>query len=67
MVINLTPANPSITTAATRPGLTYTFREGRTVSGLEQTLQKTGDGTSWTPTITVKGGTSGFYSISVTK
>jgi uncharacterized repeat protein (TIGR02543 family) len=67
VVINLTPSAPVITTAPTRAGLTYTFSEGRTVDGLEQTSQKTGDGSSWTPTITVKGGTSAFYSIGVKK
>ena len=65
--IDLTPANPSITTAATRPGLTYTFSEGATLEGMTQKATKVGDGTTWTPTITVKGGTSGFYSIGVTK
>lgn len=28
---------------------------------------KVGNGAKWTPTITVKGGTSGFYSIKVEK
>ena len=28
---------------------------------------KIGDGTSWTPTLSVTGGTSGFYTIQVTK
>jgi len=28
---------------------------------------KLGDGKAWTPTITVKGGTSGFYTIGVGK
>jgi len=65
--IDLDPSDPSITTAATRPGLTYTFSEGTTLEGMTQKSTKTGDGTSWTPTITVKGGTSGFYSIGVTK
>lgn len=67
VVINLTPSSPSITTAATRSGLTYTFREGTTLEGMTQKATKVGDGTSWTPPITVKGGTSGFYSIGVTK
>ena len=65
--IVLTPTAPSITTAPTRAGLTYTFSEGTTLDGMTQKATKTGDGTSWTPTITVKGGTSGFYSIGVTK
>ncbi len=67
VVINLTPSSPVITTAPTRAGLTYTFSEGTTLTGMTQKATKTGDGTSWTPTITVKGGTSGFYSIGVTK
>ena len=58
---------PSITTAPTRAGLTYTFSEGTTLTGMTQKATKVGDGTTWTPTITVKGGTSGFYAIGVTK
>ncbi|MBQ3807176.1 MAG: leucine-rich repeat protein, partial [Kiritimatiellae bacterium] len=65
--IDLNPSAPEITTAATRPGLTYTFSEGTTLEGMTQKATKVGDGTTWTPTITVKGGTSGFYSIGVTK
>ena len=65
--IDLNPSAPEITTAATRPGLTYTFSEGTTLEGMTQKATKVGDGTSWTPTITVKGGTSGFYSIGVHK
>jgi hypothetical protein len=65
--IDLNPSSPEITTAATRPGLTYTFSEGTSIEGMTQKATKTGDGTSWKPTITVKGGTSGFYSIGVTK
>jgi hypothetical protein len=67
-VINLTnPAAPSLTTSATRPGLTYTLREGRTLNGMSNGATKQGDGQPWNPPITVKGGTSGFYSIKVTK
>lgn len=67
-VINLTnPAVPSLTTSATRPGLTYTLREGRTLNGMSNGATKQGDGQPWTPPITVKGGTSGFYSIKVSK
>ena len=65
--IDLDPSDPEITTAKTRPGLTYTFSEGTTLEGMTQKASKVGDGTSWKPTITVKGGTSGFYSIGVTK
>ena len=67
VVINLTPSDPVITTAPTRAGLTYTFSEGVTLETMEQKAVRTGDGESWTPTITVKGGTSGFYSIGVAK
>lgn len=66
-VLVLTSENPSITTAETRPGLTYTFYEGTTLEGMTQKSVKVGDGNAWTPTITVKGGTSGFYSVHVTK
>lgn len=65
--IVLDPENPSITTAPTKPGLTYTFSEGTTLEGMTQKDTKIGDGTSWTPEISVKKGTSGFYSIGVTK
>lgn len=63
----LTPENPSITTAETRAGLTYTFYEGTTLENMELKATKVGDGAAWTPAITVKGGTSGFYSVHVTK
>lgn len=67
-VINLgNPASPSLTTPATRPGLTYTLREGTSLQGLKDGATKQGDGQPWTPPITVKGGTSGFYTIKVEK
>ena len=67
-VINLSnPAAPSLTTPATRPGLTYTLREGTTLNSMSDGATKQGDGQPWTPAITVKGGPSGFYSIKVTK
>ena len=65
--LELTSENPSITTAETRPGLTYTFYEGATLEGMAPKATKVGDGNAWAPTITVKGGTSGFYSVHVTK
>ena len=65
--LELTPDDPSIKTAQTRPGLTYTFYEGATLQNMTQKAVKVGDGNAWMPTITVKGGTSGFYSVSVTK
>ena len=59
--------NPSLTTAATKPGLTYTLREGATLKTMSDGATKQGDGQPWTPTITVKGGSSGFYTIKVDK
>ncbi len=66
-VIKLNADNPEITTAPTRVGLTYVFCEGTSVDNMIQTSQKTGDGTPWSPSVTVKGGSSGFYSIGVVK
>ncbi len=65
--LELTPDDPSIKTAETRAGLTYTFYEGTTLEGMTPKATKVGDGNAWTPAITVKGGTSGFYSVHVTK
>lgn len=66
-VLVLTPENPSITTAKTRAGLTYTFYEGTMLEGMTPKAAKVGDGNAWTPAITVKGGASGFYSVHVSK
>ena len=66
-VIDIGPDSPSLTTPETRPGLTYTLREGTTLQSMADGDRKLGDGTKWTPKITVKGGTSAFYSIKVTK
>lgn len=65
--ITLDAENPSIRTAPTKPGLTYTFSEGTSLDGMSQKSRKLGDGAAWSPTITVRGGASGFYSIGVTK
>ena len=65
--LELTPDDPLIKTAQTRPGLTYTFYEGTTLEGMTLKATKVGDGNAWTPEITVKGGKSGFYSVHVTK
>ena len=65
--IDITPASPTLTTAETKPGLTYTLREGTTLGGMVDGDSKVGDGAKWTPNITVKGGTSGFYTIKVEK
>jgi len=66
-VVSLGSAEPSITTAKTRPGLVYTLVEGYTLDGMGSKASKVGDGRPWTPTLSVKGGTSGFYTIRVTK
>jgi len=67
-VINLAnPTAPSLTTPATRPGLTYTLREGTSLNSMSNGATKHGDGQPWTPPITIKGGTSGFYTIMVEK
>ena len=58
---------PTLTTSATKPGLTYTLREGTTLKTMSDGASKQGDGQPWTPTITVKGGKSGFYTIKVDK
>ena len=63
-------ANPTITTAPTRVGLIYTFREGTTLESFgakAPSATKVGDGTKWTPPIKVKGGNLAFYSIGVGK
>ncbi|MGN0876845.1 MAG: chitobiase/beta-hexosaminidase C-terminal domain-containing protein [Kiritimatiellia bacterium] len=66
-VIDLDAANPSLTTAPTKVGLLYTLHEGTTLGGMRPGAAKVGDGASWTPAITVKGGKSGFYTIGVSK
>jgi len=65
--IELNGMNPSLTTPNTRKGLVYKLREGTTLEGMHDGDSKLGDGQPWTPSITVKGGTSGFYTISVEK
>ena len=64
------PDAPSLTTAPTREGLIYRLKEGATLEAMAADTAgdtKIGDGTSWTPTLSVTGGTSGFYTIQVTK
>ena len=63
----LDPDNPSLTTAKTRPGLTYVLCEGRVVNNLVAGDSTIGNGAAWTPKVSVKGGTSGFYAIDVKK
>lgn len=65
--ITLSPKEPVLKTAATRKGLIYQLYEGTSLNGLKAGDSKTGDGEAWTPKIKVKGGTSGFYTIRVTK
>jgi len=65
--IEINAENPSLTTSATKPGLVYTLREGASLESMSPGDSKVGDGQPWTPNVTVKGGTSGFYSIGVTK
>ena len=60
-------ASPTITTAPTRVGLFYRFREGETLGGMKDGDSKIGDGKPWSPAITVKGGSAAFYSIGVSK
>ena len=50
-----------------KPGLTYTLVEGTTLGAMADGDSTLGDGSAWTPSISVKGGASGFYSIKVTK
>ena len=65
--INLSAENPTLTTADTMPGLKYQLYEGATLSDLKAGDSTVGDGSPWTPTITEKGGSSGFYTVQVTK
>lgn len=58
---------PILKTSATKPGLTYTLREGVTLETMVDGATKVGDGEPWTPPVTVKGGRSGFYTIGVGK
>ena len=70
-VIDLSSAeSPSLTTAPTRKGLTYRLKEGATLEAMESDSDgdhTIGDGASWSPNLTVKGGSSGFYTIKVEK
>ena len=65
--IALDAANPSLMTPNTREGLLYKLREGTTIGGMNDGDSKVGDGKTWSPKITVKGGNSAFYSIGVGK
>lgn len=65
--IMLDAASPSLATSPTVPGLIYTLREGRSLQSMSDGATKMGDGNAWKPTITIKGGSSGFYTIKVSK
>ena len=65
--IDLSAENPVLTTARTKPGLKYQLYEGEMLSDLKAGDSTVGDGKAWTPTLSVTGGTSGFYTIQVTK
>ena len=66
-VIELNAANPRLTTAPTRKGLTYTLFEGHELQSLSKGDSNLGDGNPWEPEITVSGGDAAFYSIDVSK
>ena len=59
--------SPMIMTAPTKKGLVYTLVEGEALDAMVDGDTTIGDGSQWTPNITVKGGTSGFYTIKVDK
>ena len=64
------PNNPSLTTAPTREGLVYRLKEGATLEEMAADttgVTKVGDGNAWTPTLSVTGVASGFYTIEVGK
>lgn len=69
-VIKLSPGSVRLVTAPTRTGLVYQLKEGETLGEMfdcEDGDSKIGDGGAWEPSITVSGGESGFYTISVGK
>ena len=59
-------AKQPLTTAATKPGLTYTLLEGDSLDNLTEGDSKVGDGQPWQPQVT-KRGSSAFYCIRVSK
>lgn len=63
----VTDEGPVLTTAPTKPGLTYTLVEGATLETMSDGATTQGDGEAWTPALTVKDGASGFYRIKVGK
>ena len=65
--IVLNQTSPMLKIAETKPGLVYTLREGTSLESMADGDSKVGDGQPWTPDITVKDGSSAFYSIKVEK
>lgn len=61
------PSKPVLTTTPTKRGLVYTLREGTALDAMRDGDRAVGDGAPWTPAVTVKGGPSGFYSVTVGK
>ncbi|MGN1325137.1 MAG: leucine-rich repeat protein, partial [Candidatus Spyradenecus sp.] len=59
-------AKQPLTTAETKPGLTYILLEGDSLDSLEPGESKVGDGQPWTPNLT-KRGSSAFYRIRISK
>ena len=59
-------AKTPLTTAATKPGLTYTLLEGDSIDNPIVGESKVGDGQPWQPQVT-KRGSSAFYRIRVSK
>ncbi len=59
-------AEQPLTTAKTKPGLTYTLWEGDSLDNLTEGDSKVGDGQPWQPQVT-QHGSSAFYCIRVSK
>lgn len=57
---------PVLTTAATKPGLTYTLVEGETLDTMTDGDSTIGNGKPWTPSITVNGD-RGFFRMKLEK
>ena len=69
-VIELSPESVRLVTAPTRAGLFYQLKEGATLgemAGCDTGDSTVGDGNPWQPEITVSGGRSGFYTVTVGK
>ena len=53
--------------ATRKESLLVQLREGATLGAMADGDSTVGDGKAWTPTVKVKGGASGFYTIRVSK